>query len=114
MEAVTWAVLASVLGVVVSLCSIASFYFGRRKAATEEAKEDGRLSTDLKYIKDIIKDTNKSLDALAIRLDAQNRQQEEDYRQLLVKLTELGASYKSLHIRVDNVEKQISQYHHTN
>lgn len=107
MEVLTWASILSVLSIVVALCSVASFYFGRRKAATDDAKEEGGLKTDIQYIKETIRDTTKSLDSLSLKLDAQDKQRENDYRQMLVELTELKSSYKSLHIRVDNMEKKI-------
>lgn len=112
MEGLTWGALAAVLALCCSLCSVASFYFGRRKVATDSAKQEGSLATDLKYIKDTIKDTTRSLDTLNAKLDSNSKQREEDYRQLLVQLTELKASYKSLHTRVDGIEKEIAQYHH--
>ena len=107
MEVLTWASILSVLSIVVAFCSVASFYFGRRKAATDDAKEEGGLKTDIQYIKETIRDTTKSLDSLSLKLDAQDKQRENDYRQMLVELTELKSSYKSLHIRVDNMEKKI-------
>ena len=51
METITWAAIAACLALVVSLCSVASFYFGRRKAATDDAEEQGGLKADLQYIK---------------------------------------------------------------
>ena len=107
MEGLTWASILSVLSIVVALCSVASFYFGRRKAAADDAKEEGGLKTDIQYIKETIRDTTKSLDSLSLKLDAQDKQRENDYRQMLVELTKLKSSYKSLHIRVDNMEKKI-------
>lgn len=112
MEGITWGGVAAMLGLCCSLCSVAAFYFGRRKAATDEAKEDGEWSSDLKYIKESLRDTSKSIDALTIKLEAQGRQREQDYRDLLVKYTELNASYKSLHLRVDSMQSEIAKYHH--
>ena len=111
MEGMTWGAFAAVIALCCSLCSVASFLLGRRKVAQDEGKQEGSLATDLKYIKDTIKDTTKSLDALNIKLDAQNKQREEDYRGLLVEITELKASYKSLHIRVDEMHRRINEYH---
>lgn len=111
MEGLTWGAIAAVLVLCTSLCSVASFYFGRRKAATEDAKEEGSLKTDIKYIKDSMRDTSKTLESLSIKLDAQDKQREDDYRQLLVQLTELKSSYKSLHIRVDELQRRIDEYH---
>lgn len=112
MDGLTLGGIVATIALCTSLCSVASFYFGRRKAATDEAKENERVSTDLRYIKDMVRDTTKSLDTLSVKLDAQDKQREEDYRQLLVQLTELKSNYKSLHIRVDNLEKRIDEYHH--
>ena len=111
MDGLSWGAVVAVVAFCCSLCSVASFLLGRRKVAQDEGKEEGTLATDLKYIKETIRDTTKSLDALNTKLDAQNKQREEDYRDLLVQLTELKASYKSLHIRVDEVQRRIDEYH---
>lgn len=114
MEGLTWGAVAAMVAICVSVCSIASFLLGRRKAATEEGEEDGSLKTDLHYIKETIRDTTKSLDTLSIKLDAQSKQREEDYRSLLVKFTELSTKHESLNNRVHKMEKEIAQYHHHN
>lgn len=111
MEGLSWGAVVAVVALCCSLCSVASFLLGRRKVAQDEGKEEGTLATDLKYIKETIKDTTKSLDALGVKLDAQSKQREEDYRDLLVKFTELKSSYKSLHIRVDELQRRIDEYH---
>ena len=98
MEGLTWGAVVAFVALCCSLCSIAAFLLGRRKAAQDEGKEEGSLKTDIQYIKDTIRDTTKSLDALSLKLDAQDKQREEDYRQLLIQITELKSSYKSLHI----------------
>lgn len=112
MDGLSWGAVVAVVALCCSLCSIASFLLGRRKVAQDEGKQEGSLATDLKYIKETIKDTTKSLDALNVKLDAQSKQREADYRDLLVQLTELKASYKSLHIRVDNISRRVDEYHH--
>ena len=112
MNELSWGAVAAVVAFCCSLCSVASFLLGRRKAAEDEAKEEGSLTTDLKYIKETIRDTTKSLDTLTAKLDAQSKQREQDYRDLLIKFTELKSSYKSLHIRVDEMQRRIDEYHH--
>ena len=112
MEGLSWGAVVAVVALCCSLCSVASFLLGRRKVAQDEGKQEGSLATDLKYIKETIRDTTKSLESLNVKLDAQNKQREEDYRDLLVQLTELKASYKSLHIRVDNISRRVDEYHH--
>lgn len=113
MEGISWGAVVAIVAFCCSLCSIASFLLGRRKIAQDEGKEEGTVATDLKYIKETIKDTTKSLEALTGKLDSQNKQREEDYRDLLVKFTELKSSYKSLHIRVDEIQRRIDEYHHS-
>lgn len=112
MDGLTWAAVIAVLTLCCSGCSIASFLLGRKKAAEQEGEEEGGLKKDLQYIKDNIRDTTKSLDSLSLKLDAQDKQREQDYRQMLVELTELKSSYKSLHIRVDELQRRVDEYHH--
>lgn len=112
MNGMTLGDIGALLAICTSICSVASFYVGRQRAATEEGEKEGHVSTDLQYIKDYIRDTSKSLDALTAKLDAQNKQREQDYRELLVKMTELKTNYESMLLRVDNLEKQVEKYHH--
>ena len=114
MDGLTWGGIVAVIALCCSLCSIASFWFSRRKVATDKAKEDGSLSTDLQYIKDTIRDTTKSLDSLSAKIDAQSKQREEDYRELLVKYTELSTKHDSLSNQVQELQKEIARYHHHN
>ncbi len=114
MDGLTWAAIAACLALVVSLCSIASFYFGRRKAATDDAEEQGSFKTDLQYIKDTVRDNAKSVDTLSIKIDTQSQQREKEYREMLVQSTELKVKYDLLHSEVISVKKEIAQYHHHN
>jgi len=114
MEGVTWPAVAAVLSLIVALCSVTSFYVGRKQASKQEGQEEGGLRTDITYIKDTVKDQVKSIDALSQKIDAQGEKAEKDYRDLLVRFTELKSSYKSLHIRVDNLEETIKQFHYHN
>ena len=114
MEGLTWAAIAGCVALVVSICSIASFYFGRRKAATDDAEAQGSFKTDLQYIKDTVRDNAKSVDTLSLKLDAQSQQREQEYREMLVQSTELKVKYDLLHSDVTNIKKEIAQYHHHN
>lgn len=108
----TWAAVAACLALVVSLCSVASFYFGRKKAATDDAEDKGSLKTDLEYIKDTVKDNAKSVETLSTKIDLQNTQREGEYREMLVKSTELSVKYDLLESKVHSMEKEIAHYHH--
>lgn len=98
--------LIAVLGVFVSLCSIASFYFGRKKAASDDARETGGIMTDLKYIKESVERTSKTVDALSTKMDATDQKRENEYRELLVEFTKLQQNHKSLQRRVENIEAE--------
>lgn len=111
MDGLSWGAVVAIVAFCCSLCSVASFLLGRKKVAQDDGKKEGSLATDLQYIKDTVRDTTKSLESLSTKLDDQNKQREQDYRDLLVKFTELKASYKSLHTRVDEMQRRINEYH---
>lgn len=94
-----------------TICSVVAFLIGRKKAAQDEGEKEGNIKTDIQYIKESIKDTAKSIETLSLKMETSDNKREEDYRALLVQLTELKSSYKSLHIRVDNIEKNINSCH---
>ena len=104
MNELTFGGLIAVLGIFVSLCSIASFYFGRKKAASDDARETGGIMTDLKYIKESVERTSKAVDSLSTKMDTTDHKREDEYRELLVEFTKLQQSHESLQIRVQNLE----------
>lgn len=112
MEGLTVGGIIALLGVCCSLCSIAAFFIGRRKAATDEAKEEAKVSLDLRYIKDSVKEQSKSLETLTTKLDEQNTKREKEYRELLVKFTELETKHRLLKDDVTAMKKEIAMYHH--
>ena len=102
----------AILGVCCSACSIAAFYFGRRKAATDDAEAQGSFRTDLQYIKDTVADNAKAVDKLSDKLDAHSAQREAEYRQMLVQSTELSVKYEILSADVAHIKEEIARYHH--
>ena len=106
MNELTLGELIAVLGIFVSLCSIASFYFGRKKAASDDARETGGIMTDLRYIKESVERTSRAVDNLSTKMDVTDRKREDEYRELLVEFTKLQQSYKSLEHRVENIENE--------
>ena len=98
--------LGGLIAVFVSLCSIASFYFGRKKTASDEARETGGIMTDLKYIKESVERTSRAVDSLSTKMDATDHKREDEYRELLVEFTKLQQSHKSLEHRVENIENE--------
>ena len=109
MDALTIGGIAAVLGVCTSVTGLASFYFGRRKAATEAAKEDTKMSLDLQYIKDTVRDTTKAIDKLVAKMESQNDAREKQYRDLLVEFTKLESSYSALHSRMDRLAEELDR-----
>ena len=98
--------LSAVIGIFVSLCSIASFYFGRKKATADDARETGGIMTDLKYIKESVEKTSRSLEDLSKKMDNTDKKREDEYRELLVEFTKLQQSHKSLQHRVENLQEE--------
>lgn len=98
--------LVAVLGIFVSICSIASFYLGRKKAASDDAREAGGLMTDLKYIKESVEKTSRAVDNLSHKMDETDQKREKEYRELLVEFTKLQQSHKSLEHRVHDLEDE--------
>ena len=114
MEGITLGGVIALIGLCCSLCSISAFFIGRRKAATDEAKEEARVSLDLKYIKDTVEKQTQSLNSLSTKLDDQSQQREKEYRELLVKFTELETKHRLLKDDVLAMKKEIAMYHHHN
>lgn len=109
-----WGEIVATVGLCCSICSIAAFVLGRKKAATEDAEKQGSLRTDLQYIKDTVRDNVKSVDGLSAKLDAQSAQREQEYREMLVQSTELNVKYNLLSAEVGSIKKEIALYHHHN
>ena len=107
-----WAEVVAVVGLCCSICSVASFYFGRKQAAAVEAKEDAKVSLDLQYIRDSVKEQSKALETLTTKFDNQSTQREKEYRELLVKYTELETKHRLLKDDVLAMKKEIAMYHH--
>lgn len=112
MEGLTLAGVVALLGICCSICSLAAFFIGRRKAATDEAKEEAKVSLDLKYIKDTVQKQTESLDSLSTKLDTQSQQREKEYRELLVKFTELETKHRLLKDDFVTLKKEVAMYHH--
>lgn len=106
MEGITAAGLIALLGVLCSICSVASFYLGRKKALTEESERKGSLLTDIQYIKESLQKNTAATDKMAEKLEKMDSKQEKDYRDLLVKFTELNTHYESLEARLSRLEQK--------
>lgn len=96
--------LVTVVGLIVSVCSIAAFFLGRKKEASSEGRNTGILETDIKNISRQLQDMRVSFDRLSIKIETVDERRENEYRELFVQVTELKSSYKSLHKRLDAIE----------
>lgn len=104
MTEVTFATVVAIVGFAVSICSLATFYFNRKKDTASKSKEEGSVLTDLSYIKESVDSTTKAVDKLTEKMDQVEKRREEEYRELLVKFTRLEESHKSLEHRVKDLE----------
>lgn len=104
MTEVTFATVVAIVGFAVSICSLAAFYFNRKKDTASRSKKEGIVLTDLSYIKESVDSTTKAVDKLAEKIDQVEHRREEEYREVLVKFTRLEESHKSLEYRVKDLE----------
>lgn len=109
MECVSLPVVISVAGLVSTIMSIVAFWLGRKKAYSDEGRDKGHIQSDITYLRESITALTKSFEGLALKLDIQDEKREKDYREMLVTLTELKTSYKSLHKRVDELCKKVEE-----
>jgi len=107
MTTIDISLLVMLIGLVVSACSIAAFFLGRKKEAAQEGQESGALQTDIKNISRQIDEMKISFDKLNLKLDTVNEKRENEYRTMLVNVTELTSCYKALHQRVDAIEQKL-------
>ena len=99
--------LVIIVGLVVSACSIAAFFLGRKKEATAEGNKSGVIESDIKNISRQMEEMKTSFDRMNLKMDTVDEKRESEYRTMLVSVTELTSSYKSLHKRVDAIEQKL-------
>lgn len=104
MDGITVAGLVALLGIVCSVCSVLSFYFGRKKAIADDFEKRGSLLADMKYIKEALQKNTELTDKMSEKLEQMDTKREQDYRDLLVKFTELSTKYDGLSSRVGRLE----------
>jgi uncharacterized protein YlxW (UPF0749 family) len=97
----------ALLLIVVGVISVAAFFLGRKKEATESGLKQGTLISDISYIKQTMDDMKSSVDKLDRKLDDNRKETEKEIRDLLVSYAELNSSYKSLHKRIDALEQKL-------
>ena len=108
MTTVDISLLVVLIGLVVSACSIAAFFLGRKKEATAEGQKSGVIESDIKNISRQMEDMKNSFDRMNLKMDTVDEKRETEYRNMLVSVTELTSSYKSLHKRVDTIEQKLN------
>lgn len=86
---------------VASVCSVASFYFGRKRAAQDVGQESGGIKKDIEYIKNSVSKMECSIDNITTKMEKNDEKRETEYRELLIAFTKTDGSVKSLHRRVD-------------
>lgn len=100
--------LSAIIGLLVAACSIAAFLLGRRKEANLEGKNSGIMESEIKNISRQIQDMKESFDKVNTKLEVGDEKREREYRETIIKVTELLQNYKSLHKRVDCIEDKVN------
>ena len=107
MTTVDISLLVVLIGLVVSACSIAAFFLGRKKEATQDGQKSGVIESDIKNMSRQMEEMKNSFDRMNLKMDTVDEKRESEYRNMLVSITELSSSYKSLHKRVDAIEQKL-------
>ena len=107
MTTVDISLLVVLIGLVVSACSIAAFFLGRKKEATQDGQKSGAIETDIKNISRQVDEMKTSFDRMNLKMDTVDEKRESEYRTMLVSVAELTSSYKSLHKRVNAIEQKL-------
>lgn len=81
-------------GVLGTICALVVAFRGKKKDDKKEGKEDGVVLTELGYIK-------KGIDGIEHRLE----KQETQYVDVMTQLTDVKASAKQAHKRIDALEE---------
>lgn len=107
MDAVTVTGLGISLGLVVSFCSISSFFLGRKKAAKEDGIKQGIVESDVKYLREIVDDIKKNQTDLTTKLDEKEQRRELEYRELVINHISIREECKAISERVYSIEETI-------
>ena len=92
----TETIISIVFSIITVGVAVATFLIGRKTAAHTQGKEDGRLESDMNYIKERLDDIQKSQDDIFSRL---NRNAE--------RLTRVEESAKDTHNRIERLEAKV-------
>lgn len=95
MQAETIIAIVSISG---SICTIVSFLVGRNSAAKKSGFEEGKLETDISYIKSRL---DEVLDKQTVNTQKLNEQQEH--------IARVEESTKQAHKRIDEIKAMLNQ-----
>ena len=75
--------------------ALATFLIGRKTAARDQGKEDGRLQADMEYIKERLDSIQKSQDSIFSRLNRNNE-----------RITRVEENVKDIYTRIEHLESK--------
>jgi hypothetical protein len=105
LEQVTLGQIIVIAALFTSLLSIASFYLGRKNAATTEGKFKGSLESDLTNIKETMRCLTLSFQSLTTKIETQSETREKEYRDILIKMNTLELKYDALNERINELAR---------
>ena len=94
----------SIIAVIATVSNILSFILGRKSAMLAEGQSRGITESNFKAIFEHLDEIQTKMDRTADKTEEREQRREKEYRELLIAVAEVTASYKSLHKRVDRVE----------
>lgn len=89
----TETIITIIFSFVTVVIGLATFLIGRKTAARDRGKEDGRLQADMEYIKDRLDRIQKSQDSIFSRI---NRNDE--------RIARVEENVKDIHTRIEHLE----------
>ncbi len=98
----------AVLVFISCVLSIIGVLKSSKKDSQKDGANAGEVQSDLRYIKQQLEEIKRGMTDTDVKIDRKFENIERDYRNLLMSNTELIQQYKSLHRRVDNIDKQIN------
>lgn len=98
-------ILLGAVAVIATVCNIVTFFLNRRSAACAEGEAKGTSAATIKNISEQLNEIQSQMEKTADKTEERDRIREQEYRALLVAVSDVTSSYKSLHKRVDRIEE---------
>lgn len=101
--------LSSLIAGVGTICGIAGFIISQLMSIAKKGKSDGVLASNIEHMQQTITDLTKSVDTLISKTELKEEKHEQEYRAILVQLTENKTEISILKQEVSSIKSFRSQ-----